>query len=117
MTRFAFSPTGALKWKKDVNEYAEVLATFGVASAAEDMGCLQQLVNVLIVAPDSLLGLVNGSLRLPHRCATSEHLCCCCCCCSVARHQAARPACMTHCMTGLVPRTRTAAVRPINAHP
>ncbi len=26
-----------------------------------------QIVNVLIVAPDSLLGLVNGTLRLPHR--------------------------------------------------
>lgn len=24
MTRFTYSPTGALKWKKDVNEYAEV---------------------------------------------------------------------------------------------
>jgi hypothetical protein len=68
MTRFVYSPTGALKWKKDVNEYAEVLASFGVPSASEDMGHLLQLVNVLVVAPDSLLGLVNGSLRMAHRC-------------------------------------------------
>lgn len=26
-----------------------------------------QLLNVLVVAPDSLLGLVNGSLRMAHR--------------------------------------------------
>jgi hypothetical protein len=26
------------------------------------------LVNVLVVAPGSLLGLVNGSLRMAHRC-------------------------------------------------
>jgi hypothetical protein len=68
MTRYTYSPTGALKWKKDVNEYAEVLTSFGVPSASEDMGHLLQLVNVLVVAPDSLLGLVNGSLRMAHRC-------------------------------------------------
>ncbi|WIA33366.1 hypothetical protein OEZ86_006503 [Tetradesmus obliquus] len=67
MSRYTYSPTGALKWKKDVNEYAEVLASFGVPSASEDMGQLLQLVNVLVVAPDSLLGLVNGSLRMAHR--------------------------------------------------
>jgi hypothetical protein len=67
MTRYSYSPTGALKWKKDVNEYAEVLASFEVPSSSEDMGHLLQLVNVLVVAPDSLLGLVNGSLRMAHR--------------------------------------------------
>eukprot|EP00882_Tetradesmus_deserticola_P020200 GHRQ01021777.1.p1 GENE.GHRQ01021777.1~~GHRQ01021777.1.p1 ORF type:complete len:385 (+),score=188.27 GHRQ01021777.1:1103-2257(+) len=67
MMRYTYSPAGALKWKKDVNEYAEVLASFGVPSAAEDMGHLLQLVNVLVVAPESLLGLVNGSLRMAHR--------------------------------------------------
>lgn len=30
---------------------------------------LLQLLNVLVVAPESLLGLVNGSLRMVHRCA------------------------------------------------
>ncbi|KAF8067429.1 SEC10a [Scenedesmus sp. PABB004] len=67
MCRFSFSPMGALKWKEDVNEYAEVLAGFGVPAANDDMAHLQQLVNVLVVAPDSLLGLVNGSLRMAHR--------------------------------------------------
>lgn len=67
MTRFSYSPTGALKWKKDVSEYAEVLAGYGVPAADEDMAYLQQLLNVLVVAPDSLLGLVNSSLRMAHR--------------------------------------------------
>eukprot|EP00879_Flechtneria_rotunda_P023469 GHRR01024825.1.p1 GENE.GHRR01024825.1~~GHRR01024825.1.p1 ORF type:complete len:107 (+),score=42.48 GHRR01024825.1:354-674(+) len=67
MTRFAYNPMGALKWKKDVSEYAEVLGDFGVPAALDGMAHLLQLVNVLVVAPDSLLGLVNGSLRMPHR--------------------------------------------------
>lgn len=68
MCRFTYSPSGALKWKKDVGEYADTLAGFGVASGAEeDMAHMQQLLNVLIVAPESLLGLVNGTLRMAHR--------------------------------------------------
>lgn len=43
MTRFSYSPTGALKWKKDVSEYAEVLAGYGVPAADEDMAYLQQV--------------------------------------------------------------------------
>jgi hypothetical protein len=43
MTRFTYSPTGALKWKKDVSEYAEVLASYGVPAANEDMAYLQQV--------------------------------------------------------------------------
>lgn len=43
MTRFSYSPTGALKWKKDVSEYAEVLAGYGVPAADEDMTYLQQV--------------------------------------------------------------------------
>lgn len=33
--------------------------------------CCLQLLNVLVVAPESLLGLVNGSLRMAHRCGSS----------------------------------------------
>lgn len=43
MTRFTYSPTGALKWKKDVSEYAEVLASYGVPAADEDMSYMQQV--------------------------------------------------------------------------
>jgi hypothetical protein len=43
MTRFTYSPTGALKWKKDVSEYAEVLASYRVPAADEDMAYLQQV--------------------------------------------------------------------------
>lgn len=43
MTRFTYSPTGALKWKKDVSEYAEVLSSYGIPTAGEDMAYLQQV--------------------------------------------------------------------------
>ncbi|KAI8464865.1 MAG: exocyst complex component Sec10-domain-containing protein [Monoraphidium minutum] len=67
MGRYAYSPTGALKWKKDVAEYAEALRGYGVPAVDEEMAALEQLVNVLVVAPESLMGLVNGSLRMAHR--------------------------------------------------
>jgi hypothetical protein len=41
MTRYTYSPTGALKWKKDVAEYTEVLRSYAVPSANESMGQLQ----------------------------------------------------------------------------
>jgi hypothetical protein len=43
MTRFTYSPTGALKWKKDVSEYAEVLSSYGVPAVDEDMAYMQQV--------------------------------------------------------------------------
>ncbi|GBF89405.1 exocyst complex component [Raphidocelis subcapitata] len=67
MARFTYSPAGALKWKKDVAEYAEALRGYGVAAVDEAMASLEQVVNVLVVAPESLMGLVNGSLRMAHR--------------------------------------------------
>ncbi|KIY95316.1 Exocyst complex component 5 [Monoraphidium neglectum] len=67
MGRYTYSPTGALKWKKDVAEYAEALGAYGVPAVDEEMAALQQTVNVLVVAPESLMGLVNGSLRMAHR--------------------------------------------------
>lgn len=43
MTRFMYSPTGALKWKKDVSEYADILKGYGVAAVNEEMAHLQQV--------------------------------------------------------------------------
>jgi hypothetical protein len=68
MGRFTYSPAGALLWKRDVAEYARALATYGSPSLDDDMAALEQVVNALVVAPESLVGLVNGSLRMAHRC-------------------------------------------------
>ena len=43
MTRFVYSPTGALKWKKDVNEYAEILSTYQVRQACRSVQGQRQL--------------------------------------------------------------------------
>jgi hypothetical protein len=64
MTRFTYSPTGALKWKKDVSEYAEVLAGYGVPAANEDMAYLQQ-VRDYTVACSLLVFLLLKHLLLP----------------------------------------------------
>lgn len=67
MTRFSYSPTGALKWKKDVSEYAEVLAGYGVHAADEDMAYLQQVrgvcvsISAMLVTAGALL--VSQSLQ------------------------------------------------------
>lgn len=68
MTHFTFSPMGALRWKRDVTEYAEALrpavtnSPF-VRASFED---LAGVINILLVAPESLVSLVDGSLRLTH---------------------------------------------------
>jgi exocyst complex component 5 len=67
MQRFVYSPLGALQWKKDVAEYAEHLQQLEVPAVSEKMAQLQSLLNVLVVAPESLLGLVNGMLRISHK--------------------------------------------------
>lgn len=67
MGRFTFSPAGALKWKKDVAEYAEALRAYGAPAVDEAMAALEAATNALVVAPEALVGLVNGSLRMAHR--------------------------------------------------
>lgn len=102
MTRFTFSPGGALKWKKDVNEYAEALGRFGLPPhMQEGVTLLAALVNVLLVAPESLMGLVNGSLRMPHRygrrCARAVVNVCAllrCWCAAGRSHSTGRTQCM-----------------------
>jgi exocyst complex component 5 len=65
--RYSFSPLGALRWKKDLAEYAGVVQDMGIPSLGERFAQLSLVINVLIVAPESLLGLVNGSLRMSHK--------------------------------------------------
>lgn len=68
MMQHTYSSTGALRWKRDVTEYVEALqpalqADAAVRSKFEE---LQGEMNILVVAPESLLPLVDSSLRLPH---------------------------------------------------
>jgi len=63
--RFTFSPEGALRWRRDITEYAECmtsrLGARGSVSAFED---IQALASLLFVAPESLPGLLDGMLHL-----------------------------------------------------
>lgn len=67
MLRFTFSPEGALRWKRDVAEYSACLVgrvgVRGVAAAAafEELGAVA---SILIVGPEAVVGLVEGTLRL-----------------------------------------------------
>lgn len=66
--RFTFSPAGALRWKRDVTEYSDALAP-AVAASPAVRAKLDELTggaSVLVVAPESLLLLVENSLRWPH---------------------------------------------------
>lgn len=68
MTHFTYSSTGALRWKRDVTEYAEALqpALQAAPSVRSKFEELKGEINILVVAPESLLPLVDSSLRLPH---------------------------------------------------
>ncbi|KAK9835004.1 hypothetical protein WJX81_003494 [Elliptochloris bilobata] len=66
MQRYVYSATGALRWKRDITEYADVLRTAHSPPIAALMEELASYVTTLLVAPESLLGLVDASLRLPH---------------------------------------------------
>ncbi|KAK9823591.1 hypothetical protein WJX72_004079 [[Myrmecia] bisecta] len=67
MQRYSYSPTGALRWKCDVTEYAECMRAMHIPAIDERFEEVAALTNMLVVAPDSLLGLVDGSLRISHQ--------------------------------------------------
>jgi hypothetical protein len=61
--RFTFSASGGLRLKRDVSEYAEFVRSFKAPAVDEKFELLGTLVNVFIVAPDSLPTLVESSLK------------------------------------------------------
>lgn len=61
--KFMFSPSGGLRLKRDVTEYAEFVRSFKAPAVDEKFESLGTLVNVFIVAPESLFTLIDGSLR------------------------------------------------------
>ena len=67
MQRFTYSPLGALRWRSDMGRYQDCARSFGVAAVDAQFEWLQQMVNVLMVAPNSLLGLVDTTLRMSHK--------------------------------------------------
>lgn len=68
MQNYTFSSTGVLRWKRDVTEYCDALhlAVSSATSISEAFEDLKEAVNLLVVAPESLLALVDGSLRMSH---------------------------------------------------
>jgi len=61
--RFTFSASGGLRLKRDVSEYAEFVRSFKAPAVDEKFELLGTLVNVFIVAPESLPTLVDSSLK------------------------------------------------------
>ena len=67
MQRYSYSPTGALRWKRDITEYTDCIRSFAAPSTHEGFADLASLVNILLVAPERLVGLIDGSLRISHQ--------------------------------------------------
>ena len=67
MQRYSYSPTGALRWKRDIIEYTDCIRSFAAPSTHEGFADLASLVNILLVAPERLVGLIDGSLRISHQ--------------------------------------------------
>ncbi|KAG0553793.1 hypothetical protein KC19_12G039600 [Ceratodon purpureus] len=62
--RFTFDrPSGGLRLKRDVLEYADCVRRFKIPTVDEKFSLLGTMVNVFIVAPESLPTLVDGTLR------------------------------------------------------
>uniref|UniRef100_A0A0D6R2M0 Exocyst complex component Sec10 n=1 Tax=Araucaria cunninghamii TaxID=56994 RepID=A0A0D6R2M0_ARACU len=59
--RFTFSPSGGLRLKRDITEYAEFVRSFNAPAVDEKFELLGILANVFIVAPESLGTLFEGS--------------------------------------------------------
>lgn len=68
MQRWSFSPTGALRWKRDMGDYSDALRPLGPGAVAQArLDRLGALASVLLVPAESLVGVVEGELRLSHR--------------------------------------------------
>ena len=61
-----YSAIGGLKWRRDVSAYAECAAHVGAAAAVTLFEDLSGLAGLLVVLPEGLQGLVDGTLRVGH---------------------------------------------------
>ena len=68
MQRWSFTPTGALRWKRDLGDYSDAVRQLGPwAMDQARLDRLDSFANVLLVPVDSLVGVVEGELRLSYR--------------------------------------------------
>lgn len=67
MQRYSYSPTGALRWKRDITEYTDCIRSFAAPGTYDGLADLASLANILLVAPERLVGLIDGSLRISHQ--------------------------------------------------
>ncbi|BBN08731.1 exocyst complex component 5 [Marchantia polymorpha subsp. ruderalis] len=65
--KYVFSASGGLRLKRDVSEYAEFVRSFKAPVVDEKFEQLGTLVNVFIVAPESLPTLLDSSLKLARK--------------------------------------------------
>ncbi|KAL3687513.1 hypothetical protein R1sor_013822 [Riccia sorocarpa] len=65
--KFQFSASGGLRLKRDVSEYADFVRSFKAPVVDEKFEQLGTLVNVFIVAPESLPTLLDSSLKLARK--------------------------------------------------
>lgn len=58
--KFTFSPEGAVRWRRDLAEFATCMAAMGARAAGPAFEDLYSLAGLLIVPPESLPGLLEG---------------------------------------------------------
>ena len=66
MQQYTYSANGALRWRNDLTEYLDCVTGFEAPVLLEKFTSLLGLVSLLVVAPESLMALVSGTLRLSH---------------------------------------------------
>ncbi|XP_031480056.1 exocyst complex component SEC10b [Nymphaea colorata] len=59
--KFTFSPSGGLRLKRDITEYGEFVRSFNAPAVDENFEMLGNMANALIVAPESIVTLFEGS--------------------------------------------------------
>ncbi|PNW75998.1 hypothetical protein CHLRE_12g551801v5 [Chlamydomonas reinhardtii] len=68
MQQYCYNAAGALRWRNDVAAYSEALQAWGLGPALDGrLAAVGGLCGILVVEPEQLLPLVNGTLRLDHR--------------------------------------------------
>ncbi|EFJ42539.1 hypothetical protein VOLCADRAFT_97433 [Volvox carteri f. nagariensis] len=67
MQQYVYNAAGALRWRNDVAAYCDVFRSWGLPLLDSRLGAVGGLVGILVVEPDQLLPLINGTLRLDHR--------------------------------------------------
>ena len=65
--KFVFSPEGAVRWRRDLAEFASCFSVLGARAAGPAFEDLYSVAGLLIVPPESLSGLLEGVGHLDKR--------------------------------------------------